>query len=119
MEIGYPRSMNLYKCSLRFSTLVLNWTIKYRNEIGEAEFLKIRKMVMQIPKNIASAIVDIHIKNKYKKLNHAKETFLLLTSSLRNLGMETSEKHLVVLSLELLKLINGYFGYLGKKKNAK
>lgn len=115
MEIGNPRSMNLYKRSLQYSKHVLDWTVNIRNEIEEEDFLQVRKMAMEIPKSIASALVDIHIKNKFKKLNKAKDTFFRLTDRLRNLEMESSEKRMVVLSMDLLKLFNGYFGYLGKR----
>lgn len=114
-EIGNPRDMNLYRHSLLYSKLVLDWTVNNRSEIGEEEFLKVRKMVMEIPKNISKAIVEIHKNNKFKKLNRAKDTFLSLTTKLRKLGMEASEKRLVMMSLDLLKLFNGYFGHLGKK----
>lgn len=115
-EIGNPRNMNLYKRSLLYSKLVLDWTMDNREEIGEKEFMRIRKMAVGIPKNIAKAIVDINIKDKYKKLNQAKDTFLKLTDKLQELGMDGSENGLDGLSLELLKLFNGYFGYLAQKK---
>jgi len=115
-EIGSPRNMNLYKRSLLFSKLVLDWTLDKREKIGEKEFIQIRKMAVEIPKNITKAIVDINIKDKFKKLNRAKDTFLDLTGRLRKLGMDVSENKLNELSLELLKLFNGYFGYLAKKK---
>lgn len=115
-DIGNPRNMNLYKRSLLYTKLVLEWTVDKREEIGEKEFIQIRKMAVGIPKNISKAVVDINIKEKFKKLNQAKDSFLKLTDKLQELGMNGSEIGLDGLSLELLKLFNGYFGYLAKKK---
>lgn len=118
-EIGIPRKMNLYKNSLRFSVLVLNWLANNYHNIEGEEIVKLRKMAVAIPKDIASGVVDIHLKNKFKKLNKAKETFLDLTNKLRDIGMDKNEKRLIVMSLELIKLFNGYFGYLAKNKDIK
>ncbi len=114
--IGDFRNLNLYKHSLRYSKLILDWTVKNRSEIGEKEFLQIRKMAMSISKNIAKAVVDININTKFKKLNRAKDNFLKLTDKSKELGMDIKEKRLVPMSLEMLKLFNGYFRYLGKRK---
>lgn len=110
------RKMNLYKHSLRYSKLILDWTVKNRSEIGEKEFLQIRRMAMSISKNIAKAVVDININNKFKKLNWAKVNFLKLMNKSKELGMNEKEKRLAPMSLEMQKLFNGYFGYLGKRK---
>ena len=74
-EIGDFRKMNLYKQSLRFTHLVFVWTEENRNEISEKDFIQIRKNSMDIPKNIAKAMVDINTKSKDKSSTGQKILF--------------------------------------------
>jgi|SRR5690606_13437281 len=117
-EVDSFRKLYLYKQALRFTHMVLQWTEHNKDEIGLRECLEIRKKAMEIPTNIAKAASEINVKNKYKKLNRSKEAFQTVMEDLRKLGMDKSEKKVVMLSLELLKLFNGYFGMLNRKKNA-
>ncbi|MBL5768650.1 hypothetical protein B5V88_10480 [Heyndrickxia sporothermodurans] len=118
-EVDSFRKLNLYKQALRFTHMVLQYTEQNRDEIGLRECLEIRKQAMEIPKNIATAASEINVKNKYKKLNRSKEAFQTIMGDLKRLGMDKSEKKVIMLSLELLKLFNGYFGMLNRKKNVR
>lgn len=118
-EVDSFRKLNLYKQALRFTHMVLQWTEQNRDEIGLRECLEIRKQAVEIPKNIATAASEINVKNKYKKLNRSKEAFQTIMGDLKRLGMDKSEKKVIMLSLELLKLFNGYFGMLNRKKNVR
>lgn len=112
-EIDSFRKLNLYKQAIRFTHQVLDWTSENSDEIGWKECVKIRKMAVDIPKSIAKAAVEINVRNKYKKLNRGKEALQNVVRVLKHFGMEYNE-----LSVELLKLFNGYFGLLNRKKNA-
>lgn len=116
-EVDSFRKLNLYKKALRFTHMVLQWTEQNKGEIGFRECLEIRKQAMEIPRSIAMSAAEINVKNKYKKLNRSKMAFQSVMEDLRKLGMDKSEKKMVMLSLELLKLFNGYFGMLNRKKN--
>ncbi|MGG3691784.1 hypothetical protein [Heyndrickxia ginsengihumi] len=117
-EVDSFRKLNLYKQALRFTHMVLHWTEQNKDEIVFRECSEIRKLAMEIPRSIAMAATEINVKNKYKKLNRSKMAFLSVMEDLRKLRMDKSEKKMVMLSLELLKLFNGYFGMLKRKKNA-
>lgn len=114
IEIDRFRKLNLYKQAIRFTHQVLDWTSQNRDEIGLKESLRIRKMVVKIPSSIAMAAVEINVRNKYKKLNRGKEALQNVVPVLRHHGMDENE-----LSVELLKLFNGYFGLLNRMKNAR
>ncbi|MBS4220062.1 hypothetical protein KHA96_17255 [Bacillus sp. FJAT-49711] len=118
IEVDSFRKLNLYKQAIRFTQLVLDWTEQNQNEIGWKECLLIRRMATEIPRSIALAATEINVKNKYKKLNRSKEAFQKLMPMLRRYEMGESEKRIVMLSLELVKLFNGFFGMLNRKKNA-
>ncbi|WP_047979723.1 hypothetical protein [Ornithinibacillus contaminans] len=113
IEIDRFRKLNLYKQALRFTHLVLEWTVQNQADIGLNECIRIHKMVMKIPSNIVKAAVEINVKNKYKKLNHGKEALQNVVPVLKQHGIDDNE-----LSVELMKLFNGYFGFLNRKKNA-
>jgi len=113
IEIDRFRKLNLYKQAIRFTHRVLDWTNQNQDEIGWKKCIWIRKKAMDIPKNIAKASVDINVRNKYKKLNRGKDALQNLMPVLKQYGMDDND-----LSVDLLKLFNGYFGFLNKKKNA-
>lgn len=113
IEIDSFRKLNLYKQAIRFTHQVLDWTSENTDEIGWKECVKIRKMAVEIPRNIAKAAVEINVRHKYKKLNHGKEALQNVVPVLNRYGMYDND-----LSVELLKLFNGYFGLLNRKKNA-
>ncbi|AXI08226.1 hypothetical protein CV093_04450 [Oceanobacillus sp. 143] len=113
IEIDRFRMLNLYKQAIRFTHQVLDWTNENLDEIGLKECVRIRKMAMKIPSSIATATAEINVRNKYKKLNRGKDALQNVMPVLRDYGMEENE-----LSVELLKLFNGYFGLLNRKKNA-
>ncbi len=115
-EVDTFRKLNLYKQALRFTHLVLLWTEKHQDEIDISECLEVRKLAMEIPIYVAKAAVEINVKNKYKKLNRSKQALQILLPLLREYGVDKSEKRMIVLSLDLLRLFNGYFGMLHRKK---
>ncbi|AIF45134.1 hypothetical protein [Virgibacillus sp. SK37] len=113
IEIDRFRKLNLYKQAIRFTHQVLDWTNENLDEIGRKECVWIRKMAMDIPRSIAKAAAEINVRNKYKKLNRGKEALQKVVPVLKHYGMDDND-----LSVELLKLFNGYFGLLNRKKNA-
>lgn|SRR5690625_3746326 len=111
IEIDRFRKLNLYIQAVRFTHQVLDWTNENLDEIGWEECVQIRKLAMKIPSSIAKSAVEINVRNKYKKLNRGKEALQNVMPLLKQYGMDDNN-----LSVEVLKLFNGFFGMLNRKK---
>jgi len=121
VKIDHFRGFILYERSLDLTKLIYEISYKFEEDLTDGEVRLIRKHAGSIPNQIASAITQINMKVRFKKLNEAVATLMQLKVVVQNLktrkkinyqSWQIFEKY----RIEVIKLLNGYFGWIGSKK---
>lgn len=115
------RSYNLYKRSIDLTSISYNIIHSCKNNLTEAEVALIRKKVVTLSIKIASAIAQVKMAIRFKKLNEAKFALIQLQSAMRVLKRKNKIDEYLWheienCSTEIMKLLHGYFGWISKSK---
>lgn len=112
------RAFDLYDRSVDL-TIAISQAIKVcQGNLLEKEIEVIRKKAVIVPSKIAAAISQVNFKVRFKKLNEAKGILIQLKSIMFELTKrkkidESSWQTVNSCSIDVMKLINGYFRWLG------
>jgi hypothetical protein len=115
------RLLTLYDRSIELTKTIYDVSHTDKGSLTDLEIKLIRKKAVIIPSKIASGISQMNMKFRCKKLNEAKATLIQLRLLMDNLKMRKKidcqlwlvfEKY----RIEVIKLLNGYFGWIGSKK---
>ncbi|MFB5088368.1 hypothetical protein PGC35_14375 [Psychrobacillus sp. PGGUH221] len=122
MQIETFRNMNLYDKALDLCFSSYLFIEKHQSQITMEDAFKIRRMVTRIPVKIATAIGQNNMKLRFKRLNEAKielQNFEQMLDKIHEKVDLIYEYGFEVdyYSGELMRLMNGYFGWL--KRNYK
>ena len=110
VKINDFRTLKLYQKSVDFTCETLDWIDSNSKKFSKVDMIRLRRKAMTIPTKIARANVDIHIKDRYKKLNIAKEAMQSLILELKpHIAEEESAKVIDALSIELSKFAKWIF----------
>ena|SRR5699024_4439339 len=117
------RAFNLYKRSIDLTKTTYDATNSNQNNFTDAEALLIRKKALTISNKIASAIVQVNMTIRFKKLNEAKVALIQLQSVMMDLKKKNkianhSWQDIENCSTEIMKLLHGYFGWLKDHKRS-
>lgn len=115
------RAFCVYQKSLELSVEVNKAGKTHKGKMSQSEYIMLQNKAFCITSNIASAISQMNMKVQFKKLNQAKATLhqlMSITEDLirRNKLDETLGHQIICKSIEVMKLLNGYFGWQKKVK---
>lgn len=115
------RTFDVYNRSIDLSLAVKQATNNCMTNLTEHEVGVINKNAITIPNRIAAAVAQVNMKVRFKKLNEAKSTLIQLQTIMLELKRskkidEQSWKKVEELSTEVMKLLNGYFGWISSRK---
>jgi hypothetical protein len=115
------RAFSLYQKSLELLVDVNKAGKIQKGKLSELEYRLLQNKAMCITSNISSAISQVNMKVQFKKLNQAKATLLQLRSLTeellrRNKLDKTLGQQIIFQSIEVMKLLNGFFGWQKKQK---
>lgn len=115
------RLLTLYDRSIELTKTIYDITLMEKGSLTDLEIKLIRKKAVIIPSKIALGISQVNMKFRCKKLNEAKATLIQLRLLIDNLNKRKKndcqswlvfEKY----RTEVMKLLNGYFGWVGSNK---
>lgn len=118
------RTFNLYSRSINL-TMAINQAINLcKEDLIDKEVRIVRKKAVIIPIKIAAAIAQVNVKVRFRKLNEAKSTIIQLRAIM--LEMKKRKKiddqlwqEVDDYSIEVLKLLHGYFGWMKRSIGTK
>lgn len=119
LKVENFRNLFLYKRSLVLTNEVFKWIKSNDDFLYESE--EIRKIAVTIPKKIASAIAQVNMKIRFKRLNDAKMKLRKLFEKLIEIKNSfkvdyQSWQQIVDRSIEVMKLLNAYFKWISNKR---
>ncbi|MDF1510662.1 four helix bundle protein [Robertmurraya sp. DFI.2.37] len=116
------RTFNLYSRSINLTMAINQATNLCKEDLIDKEVRIIRKKAVIISIKIAAAIAQVNVKVRFRKLNEAKSTIIQLRAIM--LEMKKRKKIDEQLwqkvddhSVEVLKLLHGYFGWMKRKRS--
>jgi hypothetical protein len=115
------RTFDVYNRSNDLSMAIKQATKSCNADLTEQEIGVLNKKVVIIPTKVAAAIAQVNLKVRFKKLNEAKSTLIQLQTIMLDLTVrkkidEQSWVEVEELSIEVMKLLNGYFGWISGRK---
>jgi hypothetical protein len=115
------RSFAVYNRAIDLSIVIKQATKSCKANLTEREIVVLNKNVVTIPIRIAAAITQVNIKVRFKKLNEAKSILIQLQTIMLELKKrkkidEQSWGKVEELSIEVMKLLNGYFRWISGRK---
>lgn len=116
------RTLDLYKRSIDLTMVISKAISNCEGNLSEKEMQIIRKKAVLIPNKIAAAISQVNMKVRFKKLNEAKSTVIQLKTFILELKKreqidEQIWQEVDDCSIEVMKLLNGYFIWLSSNKS--
>jgi hypothetical protein len=115
------RTLDVYNRSINLSLTIKHATKSCKADLSEQEIGVLNKNVVTIPIKVAAAIAQVNMKERFKKLNEAKSTLIQLQTIMLELKKrkkidEQSWMKVEELSIEVMKLLNGYFRWISGRK---
>lgn len=115
------RTFDVYNRSIDLLMAIKQATKSCKADLTEQEIGVLNKNVVTIPIKVAAAIAQVNMKVRFKKLNEAKSTLIQLQTIMLELKKrkkidEQSWGKVEELSIEVMKLLNGYFGWISGRK---
>ncbi|MEQ2529417.1 hypothetical protein WMO40_22355 [Bacillaceae bacterium CLA-AA-H227] len=122
VRVNSFRNFTLYQRSLDLTRVVYEVSHIYKESLSNGNIGLIRKYAGHIPNQIASALIQVNMNVRFRKLNEAVATLKKLRVLMNNLEMrkEIDYKSWCLFEqyrIEVIKLLNGYFGWLGSFVN--
>ena len=114
------RTFDVYNRSVDLSMAIKQATNGCKANLTEYEIGVINRNAIVIPNKIAAAIAQVNMKIRFKKLNEAKSTVIHLQTIMLELKKrkkieEQSWKKVNDYSIEVMKLLNGYFRWISEQ----
>lgn len=115
------RNLDVYNRSIDLLMAVKRVINGCKVDLTEYEVGVLYKNAVIIPNKIAAAIGQVNMKVRFKKLNEAKSTVIKLQTIMFDLKKrkkidEQLWQKVDEYSIEVMKLLNGYFKWMGKRK---
>lgn len=115
------RNLDVYNRSIDLLMAVKRVINGCKVDLTEYEVGVLYKNAVIIPNKIAAAIGQVNMKVRFKKLNKAKSTVIQLQTIMLDLKKrkkidEQLWQKVDEYSIEVMKLLNGYFKWMGKRK---
>lgn len=115
------RKFDVYNRSIDLSMTVKQVINNCKANLTEREVGVLSKNAVTIPNKVAAAIGQVNMKVRFKKLNEAKSTVIQLQTIMLDLKKrkkidEQLWQKVDEYSIEVMKLLNGYFKWMGKRK---
>src|SRR5690606_6711087 len=115
------RTFDVYNRSIDLSMAVKQIINGCKADLTEYEVGVLYKNAVIIPNKIAAAIGQVNMKVRFKKLNEAKSTVIQLQTIMLDLKRrkkidEQLWQEVDEYSIQVMKLLNGYFGWISKSK---
>ena len=116
------RTFDVYNRSIDLSMAIKQATSSCKENLTEHEVGVINKNAVTIPNKIAAAISQVNMKVRFKKLNEAKSTLIQLQTIMLELKKrkkidEQMWQEVDDNSTEVMKLLNGYFKWISRRKS--
>lgn len=114
------RAFTLYERSLQLSMAIRKAIQTCDDSLPYKDAKLIEKRAMCLPTRIASGIAQVNMKVRFKKMNEAVVIMTQLKIMMERLKRRKMIDHqlwqeIENISLELIKLFNGYFGWMGRQ----
>lgn len=115
------RAFTLYKRSLQLLMTISKAIQTCEDNLPYKDAKLIQKRAICLPIRIASAIAQVNMNVRFRKLNEAVAIMTQLKIILERLNRrkiidDQLWQEIENISLELIKLFNGYFGWMGRRK---
>lgn len=115
------RKFDVYNRSIDLSMAVKQVINNCKANLTEREVGVLSKNAVTIPNKVAAAIGQVNMKVRFKKLNKAKSTVIQLQTIMLDLKKrkkidEQLWQKVDEYSIEVMKLLNGYFKWMGERK---
>lgn len=115
------RKFDVYNRSIDLSMAVKQVINNCKANLTEREVGVLSKNAVTIPNKVAAAIGQVNMRVRFKKLNEAKSTVIQLQTIILDLKKrkkidEQLWQKVDEYSIEVMKLLNGYFKWMGERK---
>lgn len=118
VKVNSFRNFTLYQRSLDLLRVVYESSHKCEESLTDGNIRLIRKYAGHIPNQIASALIQVNMNVRFRKLNEAVATLKKLSVLMKSLEMRKkidfqAWRVFEQYRIEVIKLLYGYFGWLG------